>query len=570
MKKLMAILVALTMILSMATIVSAYKTADINKQSVEGTATIDGVKDDAYANALALPIIQKGNNNGGGELLAEAIGTAYYLNDAEWVYLFVEVIDSTLDNTSANTYEQDSIEVCYMADNSKVQLRFIYDGNVVADSGTVPTQGTDYVITTVDNGYTLEYKMPITDVLNNEIETCIQVNYCADGVRTHTTYIEGNGAGDDAYQRSNRQSDYDVWWTLTLAGEHADTRVDPVPQPMELKVSNYQTVQNVPTGVQLITQNNVRWDDWAAVGSQISGKIWQPMEINWTGIYLGMNDYDADKTNNFSTLPTFNISFSTGDLLKLPEGAVEGDVGDKGEFTWTYSDLVIKAEGYADVVIPAGEIHKELQVSQASWGRSGDAYAFELNQLIIDQLGISKEEFCTTYLQKVDSITGTATLTAYNLVTKEVMDAYLVQLDAEDEALIVTLQEYADKVTAALETAKGSTDPAVIEEAQKDAQKAVNRATKEAEGYPKATEWATGLQTTVDEITALLEAANTPAEPETPAEEEKPAGEEEKPADTKPAEKPAEGGNTGLIIGIIAAVVVVVVVVVIVLTKKKK
>ncbi len=566
MKKLLCILVALSMVLGMATMVSAYKTADIKHQSVEGTAVIDGVKDDAYANALALPIIQKGNNNGGGELLEAAIGTAYYLNDAEWVYVYVEVIDDTIDNTSANNYEQDSVELCWMADNSKNQLRFHYDGTVDVDSGAAP----ESVAVMTDTGYAIEVKFPITDVLNNEIETCVQVNYCADGARLYTAYIEGNGAGDDAYQRSNRQSDYDVWWTLILAGEHADTRVDPVPEPMELTVNNYQTVQTVPTGAALITQNNVRWDDWAQVGSQVSGIIWTPMEINWTGIYLSMNTYDADNTNNFQTLPTLNISLSTGDLLKLPEGAAEGDVGDKGEFTWAYTDVVLKAEGYADVVIPAGEIHKELQVNQASWGRAGDSYGFELNQLIIDQLGISKEEFCTTYVNKLDSLTTTITLTAYNLVTKDIMDAYLVQLDAEDEALIVTLQEYADKVAAALESAKGTTDAAALEELVNDAQKAVNRATKEAEGYPKATEWATGLQASVDEISALLEAANAPAEEEAPAEEPAETPAEEKPADTKPADTSSKGGSTGLIIGIVAVVVVVVVVVVILLGKKKK
>ena len=572
MKKLLCILVALSMVLGMATMVSA-KTADIKHQSVEGTAVIDGVKDEAYDSGLILPIIQKGNNNGGGELLPEAIATAYYLNDAEWVYLYVDVIDSTIDNTSANTYEQDSVEVFWMADNAKNQLRFHYDGTVDVDSGAAP----ESVAAMTDTGYAIEVKFPITDVLNNEIETTIQVNYCSDGTRAHTTYIEGNGDADDAYQRSNRQSDYDCWWTLVLAGDHADTRVDPVPEPMELKPNNYQTVQNVPAAIALITQNNVRWDDWASPGAQISGLIWNPIEIDWTGIYLGMNDYTADNTNDFNTLPTLNIQLANPNFLQLPEGAETGTTGESGEFTWTYTDIVLKAEGYADVVVPAGEIHKELTVKQESWGRGGDAYAFELTGYIIDQLGISKEELCTTYLKKLDSITGSFTLSAYNLVTKEVMDAYLVQLDAEDTALIETLKEYEDKVVAALESAKATTDVAALEELASDAQKAVNRATKEAEGYPKATEWATGLQTSVDEINALIEAAKAApveeeeAPAETPAEEEKPA--EEKPAEEKPADTPAdkaEGGNTGLIIGIIAAVVVVAVVVVIILSKKKK
>ena len=59
MKKLIGILaVCIAMCLCM-TAVSFAATADIVHQSVEGTAVIDGTKDDAYANALTLPFIQK-------------------------------------------------------------------------------------------------------------------------------------------------------------------------------------------------------------------------------------------------------------------------------------------------------------------------------------------------------------------------------------------------------------------------------------------------------------------------------------------------------------------------------
>ena len=568
MKRILSILVAAVLLCTALTVVASAKTADIVNQSVEGTAVIDGTKDDAYASGLILPIVQKGKNNGGNEVLAEPIGNAYILNDASYVYWFVEVFDTTLDNTSANTYEQDSIEIFYMVDNSKVQLRFCYDGNVGADSGTAPEAGTDYVINTVDGGYTLEYRMPITDVLNNEIQTTIQVNYCADGARAHTTYILGNGDADDAYQRSTRQSDYDVWWTLALAGTFEDNRVDPVPEPMELTPKNYTDVTGNTIYVQLYTQRRTDWGGWATVGSGAAATAWNTTtDYVFDGIAMTML-YDETTTADYTVDPVFSMQVGDNGWLKLPEGAAAGDVGDKAEYYITYSDIVLKAEGYADVVVPAGEIKTTWQIKEEGGWTSGNNSSVDLVTPIKNQLGLDSVGLCE-YLKNLASVTTSVTYVSYNLVDQAVMDAYLVQLDAEDEAKIVELQEYADKVTAALEAANGANgDLAALEEAASDAQKAVNRALKEAEGYTKATEWANGLQATVDEINAMVEAAKAPAVEETPAEDEAPA---ETPADDTPATTDTEkGGSTGIVIGVIAAVVVVAGAAIALISKKKK
>lgn len=566
MKRILSVLVAAVMLCMSLAVVTSAATADIVHQSPEGTAVIDGVKDDAYANALALPLVQKGETNGGGELLAEPVGTAYYLNDAEYVYLLVEVYDTTLDNTSANNYEQDSVEVFYMADNSKVQLRFCYDGNVSADTGSVPAEE-DYEVVVTDAGYNVELKYPITDVLNNQIETCVQINYCADGARAHTTYIEGNAAADNAYQRTNRQTDYDVWWTLALTGDHADTRVDPEEQPMELTPKNYTTVQNIPVDAQLFAQDQVAWS-WIGVGAFTSGgKYNTPLDLDW--MIFGGPVFDETTTNNWSVDPKFRISIGNGDFLAIPDDAVEGDTGDTGKFVYNYTDIVIKADGYADVIVPAGEVGGTLTVKMEAWGKGGNTLEIDLATPIKEQLGLDTQGLCT-YLQAVTQVTTSITLTSYNLVTPEILDAYLVQLDAEDEALIVELQEYADRVAAALESANAANgDLAVLEEAADEAQKAVNRALKEAEDYPKATEWAGALQDTVDEINAMIEAAKAPAEEEAPADE---TPTDEAPADDKPAttDEPAEGGATGIIIAIVAVVVIAVVVVIVLVSKKKK
>ncbi len=573
MKRILSILVAAVLLCTALTVVTSANTADIVHQSVEGTAVIDGTKDDVYASGLILPIVQKGNNNGGGEVLDEPIANAYVVNDANYVYWFVEVFDTTLDNTSGNTYEQDSVEIFFMSDNSKTQLRFCYDGNVGADTGTVPEAGTDYVITVVDGGYTLEYRMPITDVLANQIETTIQINYCADGSRTHTTYVLGNGDADNAYQRSNRQkTDYDCWWTLTLAGTFEDTRVDPEPEPMKLTPKNYTDVLNNSIYVQLYTQNRVDWSGWASVGTGGATAWNSSSDYLWEGIKMIMN-YDNTTTAEYTVDPVFSMQINDNGWLKLPDGAVTGDTGDSAEYVITYTDIIIKAEGFDDVVIPGATINAAWLIKEEGGWQSGNSSTVDLVAPIKAQLGLDTAALCDYLKNSLTSVSTSVSFVSYNLVDGDVMDAYLVQLDAEDEALIVELQEYADRVNAAKAIADDeASELAAIEEAASDAQKAVNRASKEAEGYTKATAWVAELQTIVDELNAKIEELKAPAEEEVPVEDpaedpvEDPA---EEPADTT-VDEPAEGGSTGIVIAIVAVVVIAVVVVIILVSKKKK
>ena len=149
MKKVIAITLAVLMFCVNAAVVAVADTADIVKQSVEGTAVIDGTKDEAYADALTLEIKQKGMFNGDGSLLDEPEGVVYIINDAEFVYMYVDVLDDNLDNTNTNNYAKDSVEVFWMVDNEKAQIRYHYDGTVDEDSGvnvesaTVLDQDTD-------------------------------------------------------------------------------------------------------------------------------------------------------------------------------------------------------------------------------------------------------------------------------------------------------------------------------------------------------------------------------------------------------------------------------------------
>ena len=172
MKKLFSALVVVLALCVAATFSVSAATADIVIQSVEGTAVIDGVKDEAYDGAQALEFVQQGKVNGAGGTLDEPIGTAYIINDAEWVYVYFDVIDDQLDNTNANNHERDSVEAFWMDGNAKNQIRYHYDQDETGADIVDVDSGTAYESKAVltDTGYAVELKFPITDVRDNQIE----------------------------------------------------------------------------------------------------------------------------------------------------------------------------------------------------------------------------------------------------------------------------------------------------------------------------------------------------------------------------------------------------------------
>lgn len=566
MKRLLAILVVATMLVSIIAMTPVLNaaTADTVINSAEGTAVIDGVKDDAYANATELVFDQCGSSNGGGAVLDTPAAHGYVINDAEWVYVFYDVHDTDLDNTATNSYEQDSIELFYMENNTKQQWRIHYDeGNADADQTKVDTSW--YAVVVGDNGYTVECKFPITDVLNNQIEMLMQVDWCSGGKRDATVYITGHPEGDDGWQRDNRQTTYDCWWTLQLVGEFEDTRVDPVEEAEEITVKNYATIKNTQFFTQLFGQDVVSWG-WFGVGSGAGSTLGQTVEMNWNAIDLTQPDFNAENTSDFTKAPNYSIQVSCNGTMAA---------GDSAHYIFSVSDITITAEGYDNVVIPAQELDCKWVGKEESWGISGTDSSIELGTPIRDALGISIQQFCEEYIPAITNINYTLTLDSYNLNTLADVEAFEEGLAELEQAFIdETLAEYTTKVNEALTAAQAAGDDAdALKKALDDANKALNRATKEVEnsGYAADGLAATYVKDTlgavVAEIQSMVDAA-APAEPE-PAEDNTP--EDNTPAAPSSSSTSSEGGSTGLIVGIVVAVVVVVAAVVgIVLGKKKK
>lgn len=583
MRKLFAILVVAVMALSLLPMTMSAATADIVHQSVEGTAVIDGVKDDAYANALVLALEEKGESNNGGPDLTGPAAHAYYINDAEFVYVFVEVYDSELDNTSTNNYERDSVEAFWMVDNAKTQVRYHYDGTVDNDSG----ESVESAAVITDNGYAVEFKMPITDVKDNCIETCVQINAATAGARDCTIYIAGNKAADNAYQRSNRQSDYDVWWTLALAGDHADSRVDPVEEPIELTAKNYQNMYAVSVYAQLYTQGKVDWSEWKSMstgsslklGGSVTPEGWQGMAPHDVFSEAAVDedgnevDVDAKKTSNFTVDPVWSMQIGDDNFLAPSlTGKDVGATGDSGRYQFTYTDITIKATGYNDVVVPGATITPKWLIKQENGYTSGAATTIDLVIPAKEQLGLTTEQLVKEYIPAVTDVLTTITFDKFELLTLDDVKAFEETLVELEQAFIDTeLADDTAKVNAALEAAKAEGATADdIAKALSDATKAVNHAKKLCENNNYSgialEHCEKTLGDAVAEIQALADAAATPAEDEAPAEDAK----DEKPA---AADTPAEekSGNTGMVVGIIVVVAVIVVAAVgIVLGKKKK
>lgn len=556
MKKLISILVAAVLLMSTLSVVVSAKTADIVHQSKAGTATVDGVKDDIYADGLILPIIQKGYSSSDGTLLDEAAGTLYIVNDSENVYIYFEMYDSEIDAGNAETWAQDSVEIFYMNNNQQVQVRYLPDGRVIGEN-----LDNGHAIVLTEKGYDVEVAMPITDVLNNQVEMCIQNNACSGGARDYTVYIEGNSDADDAYQRVNRESVYDCWWTLTLAGDFEDTReIAPVEEEKvwTLDDETYATITEGGLGLiaMVFLQDTVNYG-WMNL-TPFTADFGTTMELYNANCQMSVILGEAE-TANFTKVPRFGIQIADNHFLQLPEDATVGTTGDSGNFGFEFTDVIITADGYADVVIPGEYVNVDWTIIQQNGYTSGNTYKIDFVQPAMDQLGLDLAGFCE-YAKNISTISTNITLVDWNGITAEEVNAVKEAEKAEADAVVASIEEYITVVKNAVDAAELTDDVAELETLAETAKTAYENAVAKAEGYLDAEYEAAKLAKSVEKINEKIE--------DVKAELERIAAEEE--AARIAAEEAAAKARTTTIIIVVAVVAVVAVALVIVLVIKKK
>ena len=566
MKKLISVLaVILALGLAAATAVCA-ATADLTVLSVLGTAVIDGIKDEAYADAVPVEFNQQGDTNGNGMVMDHSDATAYIINDAEYAYVFVDVYDDNLDNSGSIAYDQDSVELFWMVDNAKAQIRYHFDGTVDADSG----EDVESAVVITDTGYAVEAKIPITDVFDDKIEICIQINVCEDGLRQYTCYIQGNAEGDRAYARNNRESPNDCWWTLALAGRFEDTIEGEKNEPMEIDRDNFMSLRDSKFGVSLAVRN-ASGETGLLVG-ETDGVFGGTVKISWEGS-SGLTEDRIGVRGE----PELFIMITDGGYLKLPEGAQVGDTGETATYTFTYTDITITADGYDNVVVPGGTLDDiRFTVKQEDGWTSGTSVEIDLTEPVKEQLGLDTEGLCE-YLTNVTEVTTTVTFDAWNGRTKDDLDWYLSVLEDEDKNILAIIQRNMDGVMEAKAVIEDETsDLTAKQEALKNAFAALEHTeTYVREYHTQSMEVLTEMRAIVEELSSAVEKLEAEAqeqeqqeqqtqqedsdaqEPGVSGESGEPVNEENEATSSADEEN---GGGSGVIIGIVVAVVVIIII----------
>lgn len=167
--------------------------------AVYGTPVVDGNIDDIWNNAKAIATNTWVTGTSG------ATAKVRTMWDNSNLYLLIEVADSCLNKSSANNYEQDSVEVFIDQNDNKTtsyekddyQIRVNYD-NEQSFGSTGKPDGFQSATSKTSTGYVIEEKIPITAVKVEDgtiMGFDIQVNDSNDqGKRTGVvTWCDGSG-----------------------------------------------------------------------------------------------------------------------------------------------------------------------------------------------------------------------------------------------------------------------------------------------------------------------------------------------------------------------------------------
>ncbi len=182
-----------------------------------GTPVIDGTVDSVWSKAQAIPV------NTYQMAWQGATATAKALWDDKNLYVLVQVSDSELDKKSANTYEQDSVEVFVDENNGKTsyyenddgQYRVNFDNEASFNPAAI-SAGFVSATKVAGKNYTVEMKIPLKSVTpsnNMKIGFDVQVNDAKDGSRKSVaSWNDTTGTG---YQ------DTSVYGVLTLSNSES-------------------------------------------------------------------------------------------------------------------------------------------------------------------------------------------------------------------------------------------------------------------------------------------------------------------------------------------------------------
>ncbi|MED5019602.1 endo-1,4-beta-xylanase [Paenibacillus chibensis] len=195
------------------------ETGNANESSaVYGTPAIDGTVDAIWNQAPAMPI------NRYQMAWQGATGVAKALWDDQNLYVLIQVSDAQLDQSSANVWEQDSVEIFVDENNAKTtfyqdddgQYRVNFDNKTSFNPEKIAA-GFESATRVSGTNYTVEVKIPfksITPANLKKIGFDAQINDAKDGARQ--SVAAWNDTTGNGYQ------DTSVFGVLTLTGKPAN------------------------------------------------------------------------------------------------------------------------------------------------------------------------------------------------------------------------------------------------------------------------------------------------------------------------------------------------------------
>ncbi|WP_379160192.1 endo-1,4-beta-xylanase [Paenibacillus sp. sgz5001063] len=191
------------------------------------TPVVDGTVDAVWSNAVPMQV------NRYQMAWQGASGVARTLWDDQNLYVLIQVSDTQLDKSSANVWEQDSVEIFLDENNGKTtfyqdddgQFRVNFDNETTFSPASI-AEGFQSATQVAGTNYTVEVKIPfrkITASNDKKIGFDVQINDAKDGARQ--SVAAWNDTTGNGYQ------DTSVYGLLTLSGKPANSEPTPTVTP---------------------------------------------------------------------------------------------------------------------------------------------------------------------------------------------------------------------------------------------------------------------------------------------------------------------------------------------------
>ena len=307
--------------------------------ALPGAPDIDGEADAVWGDAPAIHV----NTKPDGQAQDAASAVVKTLWDEEYLYVYAEVSDSELDNTSGNPWEQDSVEV-FLSEtlhrgseykDGDGQYRVTYEGN---ESFKANSMGDGFVSSAkiVEGGYTVEMKIPfrvIEPASGTKVGFDVQLNDAsASNSRLLTVWSD---------LKANGYNSTENWGELTLVEELPP--VAPAGTIYHMHEDEGLTVGSNFTGTTYLQKSGLDTDVSSVVSYNGGKSIYLSTRgANWAAVDIKLSSLGLTAGNEYS----FTISghpagaVSTNSLVLLSNPNPWGNFGQYSEFAETRTPLV--------------------------------------------------------------------------------------------------------------------------------------------------------------------------------------------------------------------------------------